>query len=89
MNTSNRKLKNLKRKLLEWRFNADGDKIMMFNLDVCGCCGNEVVNDKWEAFSFMTVRGLLDAKFPEGIIPERHMQKDPVSGESVCSVCLA
>ena len=89
MATNNRKLKNLKRKLLHWQFHTEGDKVIMFNLDICGCCGNEMVNDKWQGFSFMTVNNLLDAKFPAGVIPERYMQKDPVSGENVCNVCLA
>lgn len=89
MAITNRKLKNLKRKLLRWNFHTNGDKVMMFNLDICGCCGNEALNEKWDALPFMTMNNLLVAKIPMRVIPERYMQKDPVSGENVCNVCLA
>lgn len=77
------------KELRHYRFSITGDKITLFNLETCGCCNNICVSDSFPAYEFMTMDNLLMANIPLSVIPERKMVLDPVSGESVCNVCLA
>jgi hypothetical protein len=72
-----------------WKFTVKGDKLILFNLDICGCCGCEALNESFEAYPFMTTENLKLARIKEGDYPKEVMQKDPITGEKVCSFCLA
>jgi hypothetical protein len=76
-------------KPLSYRFGFLNEKLMVFNLSVCGCCENLCVSDSFPAYSFMDKDSLAMAGIPFAVIPERYMKKDPVSGEDVCNACLA
>lgn len=76
-------------KVKHFRHGIDNGKLMLFNMDICGCCNNLAVKEIFPAYEFMNTDSLEVAGIPLSVIPERHIVLDPVSGEFVCNVCIA
>lgn len=76
-------------KVNHFRHGFENGKLMLFNMDNCGCCGSLATKEMFPAYEFMNEEYLSLAGIPLSMIPEKRIVLDPVSGEFVCNVCIA